>query len=182
MKKGFILAASAAFVSLMVGAAVAQQRGGRVADINLGTRGMNVLASMNLRVYAVPDPLVRGVTCHVQTAEASGLTLASNPSNTSIACRQTGRMYAEDIARIPRGEQGQVIFSEDASGLDIFGRGSNLFRAISGAFKEINVRRIWDETSQTIIYVSFATRLIDGSPRASISTVTTYGQLAAAAN
>jgi CreA protein len=176
MKKTLI-AAVAALAATAVMAQTTEK--GKVMDFSLGSRGLNIFATMNLVTYAVPDPKVRGVTCHIQLIEARGITLQSNPANTSIACRQTGPMFREDIDKIAKGPKGEVIFAEGIGGLDIFGRNSSIFRAISGVFKEINMSRIWDEENQTLVYVSYTTRLIDGSPKTSLSTVPTYRQLQA---
>src|SRR6266852_2718879 len=61
------------------------------------------------------DPDVPGVVCHVSQARKGGwgqpLGLNEDPSNFSVACRQTGPINVE-LARLPENEQ---VFSEKTS-------------------------------------------------------------------
>ena len=83
-----------------------------VGSFRLGTRGTNILASNVLHVTAVHDAKVRGVTCFVSSVAAEGLTLASDPSDSSIACRQTGPLSREDLSKIDLTPKGEDIFEE----------------------------------------------------------------------
>ena len=109
-------------------------------------------------VEALPDPEVEGVTCHVAYFERSILDRLSqgnwfeDPSNSSIACRQTGPIEIGDIDRSPEGEE---IFSEQQSLV----------------FKSLRVTRIFDEENQVLIYLVHANELSEGSAKMSISTV-----------
>ena len=100
------------------------------------------------------DPKVPGVTCHVSQARTGGvagtLGLAQDPSQFSLACRQTGPITLP--AKLPKDE---VVFAEDTSIL----------------FKETRVVRMWDEPNRTLVYVAISRKLIDGAPANSISTV-----------
>ena len=109
-------------------------------------------------VEALPDPEVEGVTCHVAYFERSILDRLSqgnwfeDPSNSSIACRQTGPIEIGDIDTSPEGEE---IFSEQQSLV----------------FKSLRVTRIFDEENQVLIYLVHANELSEGSAKMSISTV-----------
>ena len=113
-------------------------------------------------IEAVADPDVQGVTCHLAYFERSLIDRLSNgnwfedPSNASIACRQTGPITLGDI---DRGEEGEEVFRE--------GR--------SIVFKSLRVKRIFDEANQTLIYLAHARELNEGSAKMSISTVPLYG-------
>ena len=113
-------------------------------------------------IEAVADPDVQGVTCHLAYFERSLIDRLSNgnwfedPSNASIACRQTGPITVGDI---DRGEEGEEVFRE--------GR--------SIVFKSLRVKRIFDEANQTLIYLAHARELTEGSAKMSISTVPLYG-------
>lgn len=115
-------------------------------------------------IEAIPDPKVAGVTCHVAYFERSLLDRLSNgnwfedPSNSSIACRQTGPLTLGDIDTSPGGEE---VFS----------------RSTSLVFKSLNVTRIFDQTNQVLIYLTHATDLTGGSAKMSISTVPLYGSV-----
>jgi CreA protein len=114
-------------------------------------------------VEAFPDPGVQGVTCHVAHFSRSFLDRMTkgnwfeDPSNASIACRQTGPLVIGDIET---DEEGEEIFSE----------GKSL------VFKSLAVRRIWDQANQTLIYVVYTKQVTDASAKIAISTVSTFGQ------
>ena len=105
-------------------------------------------------VEAFHDPQVPGVTCHVSQARTGGVAgtfgLAQDPSEFSLACRQTGPITLPDKL----GKE-ETVFSEDTSIL----------------FKETRVFRMVDKKRFTLVYLVYSTKLIDGSPRNSISTV-----------
>lgn len=109
-------------------------------------------------VEALPDPEVEGVTCHVAYFERSFIDRVSqgnwfeDPSNSSIACRQTGPIELGDIDTSPEGEE---IFSERQSII----------------LKSLRVTRIYDEENQVLIYLAHANELTEGSAKMSISTV-----------
>ena len=103
------------------------------------------------------DPVVTGVTCHLSNVEAN-LDMA-DPSDMGIACRQTGRITAEMIAGISKRKSGEVVFTKSKS---VF-------------FKSLKIRRIYDATSQTLLYLSYSTKEIKGSHKHSLSTVPLWG-------
>ena len=112
-------------------------------------------------VEAVQDPKVPGVTCHIAYFERSVLDRLSqgnwfeDPSNASIACRQTGPITLGDIDRSPDGEE---VFRERRSII----------------LKTLRIKRIFDEGNQTLIYLVHARELTQGSAKMSISTVPLY--------
>lgn len=114
-----------------------------------------------LQVQAVADPKVKGVTCHLVDFDRSLIDRLSkgnwfeDPSNASIACRQTGPIVVGDIATSAKGEE---VFSE---------RKSLIFKAIA-------VRRIYDRANDTLIYVVYSRQVTDASAKMSISTVPLY--------
>lgn len=109
-------------------------------------------------VEALPDPGVEGVTCHVAYFERSLFDRVTqgnwfeDPSNSSIACRQTGPIEIGDIDTSPEGEE---IFSERQSII----------------IKSLRVTRIYDEANQVLVYLAHAAELTEGSAKMSISTV-----------
>jgi CreA protein len=111
-------------------------------------------ANHRVCVESIGDPLVPGVTCHVSQARTGGVAgsfgLAQDPSQFSLACRQTGPITLP--AKMPKEE---VVFSEDTSIL----------------FKETRIVRLWDEEHRTLVYLAISRKLIDGAPANSISTV-----------
>ena len=111
-------------------------------------------ANHKVCVEAFHDPKVSGVTCHVSQARTGGVAgsfgLAQDPSQFSLACRQTGPISWQN--KLPKDEE---VFSEDTSIL----------------FKETRVLRLWDEANRTLVYLAISRKLIEGAPANSISTV-----------
>lgn len=109
-------------------------------------------------IEAINDPKVAGVTCHISYFDRSLWDRLSkgnifeDPSNSSIACRQTGPITVGDI-------------DKDASGEVVFSEGRSLI------FKSLKVTRIYDEKNQVLVYLTHATELSNGSAKMSISTV-----------
>ena len=68
-----------------------------VAEVSLG-----VLTFKNITTNAFVDPVVTGVTCHVTSIESP--LQFSDPSESSVSCRQTGEITPEMIAAIPKGK------------------------------------------------------------------------------
>ncbi len=126
----------------------------------------NDLIGNEIKLEALKDPKVDGVTCHLSYFDravwdrlAKG-NWFENPSNSSIACRQTGPIT---IGAIDLDKSGEEVFSQQQSLI----------------FKQLAVRRIYDTANNTLIYVAFSRKPIDGSAKMSISTISLYAQGAA---
>ncbi len=113
-------------------------------------------------VEAVPDPKVQGVTCHLTYFERGIIDRLrqgnwfEDPSNSSIACRQTGPITV-----------GQI--EQDLNGEEVFREGLSL------VFKSLVVRRIFDKPNNTLIYVAHSRRIQEGSAKMAVSTVPLFG-------
>jgi CreA protein len=109
-------------------------------------------------VDAISDPKIQGITCHITHFDRSLIDRLSkgnwfiDPSNSSIACRQTGPLVIGDIDMSKRGEE---VFAE----------------RLSLIFKSLAVRRIYDKKNETLIYVIYSRQVKDASAKMSISTV-----------
>ena len=142
---------SSAIFALVASAAAAEQ----VGEVGVDWVGNDII------VEAVQDPKVPGVTCHIAYFERSVLDRLSqgnwfeDPSNASIACRQTGPITLGDIDRSDAGEE---VFRERRSII----------------LKSLRIKRIFDEANQTLIYLVHARELTQGSAKMSISTVPLY--------
>lgn len=136
-----------------------------VGSFSMGSRGWNILSSNRLKVLAFQDPIVSGATCFVSTVEATGLTFSSDPSDSSIACRQTGPISESDLSKIEKSTEGEDIFSVDKGGFN---------KKFFNLFKELNVRRIYDRKNNTLLYVTYTTKLIEGHVKNSLSAITLY--------
>jgi CreA protein len=105
-------------------------------------------------VDAYDDPQVKGVTCYVSRAKTGGikggLGLAEDKAEASIACRQTGPIsFPKPLKREDE------MFSE----------------RISLVFKRLRVVRMVDTARNTLVYLSYSDRVIEGSPQNSVTAV-----------
>ncbi len=107
-----------------------------------------------LAVYAIDDPLVENVACHFTLPEIGGWKgwagFAEERSETSISCRQIGPVTFKG-----KFEQGDQAFRERRS----------LF------FKKVQIVRGCDPTRNTLVYLIYSDRVIEGSPQNSTSSV-----------
>lgn len=139
---------AAAALALLGGAAAAE-------EVGQVTTAFKILgANHRIVVEAFDDPKVEGVACYVSRARTGGISgslgLAEDTSDASIACRQVG-----PIAMRGDLEDGEEVFGRRASVL----------------FKRIQVVRFFDETRNVLIYLTYSDRLVDGSPKNSLSAV-----------
>jgi len=122
-------------------------------DDESGKISLGLFTTKDIKINTFIDPKVPGVTCHVSHIEAD--LDFSDPSDMGIACRQTGEITADMLAKIDTSKGGEVIFTQSKSIL----------------FKSLKIRRIYDADSQSLLYVSYSTKEINGSYKHSLSTV-----------
>ncbi|VVE74869.1 CreA [Pandoraea anapnoica] len=105
-------------------------------------------------VDAFDDPKVKGVTCYVSRAKTGGLKgmvgLAEDKAEASIACRPVGPISF--AGPLPKEEE---VFSEGLSPL----------------FKKLRIVRMVDKARNTLVYLTYSDKLIDGSPQNSVTAV-----------
>ena len=105
-------------------------------------------------IEAFDDPKVEGVTCHLSRAKKGGVSgavgLATDTSDAAIACRQVGPITIKEEL-----EDGEPVFNQRTSVL----------------FKTMQVVRFLDKKRKVLVYLVYSDKLIDGSPKNSISTV-----------
>lgn len=105
-------------------------------------------------VDAYDDPEVTGVTCYVSRAKTGGikggLGLAEDKAEASIACRQTGPISFPKPLR-----HQDEMFNE----------------RISLVFKKLRVVRMVDKPRNTLVYLTYSDRVIEGSPQNSVTAV-----------
>lgn len=126
-------------------------------DNEVGNVSLGVFTTKDIKLVIVKDPVVTGVSCHIAHVEAN--LNFSDPSDMSIACRQTGPITLPMISAIDKSKSGEVVFKTSKSIL----------------FKSLKVRRIYDAQNKTLIYVSYSTKEIQGSHKHSLSTVPLWG-------
>src|ERR1700731_3142365 len=100
------------------------------------------------------DPKVEGVACHISRAQTGGmkggLGVAEDTSDASIACRQVGPIKLAGELK-----DGERVFDERRSLI----------------FKTLQVVRFLDRQRNVLVYVAYSDRVIEGSPKNSISSV-----------
>jgi CreA protein len=142
------MAAAALAASVLAGPAPAEE----VGEVTTAIRILG--ANHRIVVEAFDDPMVEGVACFISRARTGGIScslwLPEDTSDASINCQQTGPVRF-------RGEltDGDEVFSRRASIL----------------FKEIQVVRFHDETRNALVYLTYSDKLIEGSPKNSVSAV-----------
>jgi len=105
-------------------------------------------------VEAFDDPKVEGVTCYLSRAKTGGvkggLGLAEDRAEASIACRQVGPI------RLPQDlKEGEEVFKERTSLV----------------FKTMQVVRFHDKKRNTLVYLVYSDRMIEGSPQNAVTAI-----------
>ena len=100
------------------------------------------------------DPAVDGVACYLSHAKTGGYTgalgLAEDTSDASVACRQVGPIrFKEKI------EKQVEVFNARSSFL----------------FKHVRVVRMVDVKRNTLVYLVYSDKIIDGSPKNNVTAV-----------
>lgn len=110
--------------------------------------------SDHIVVEAYDDPKVAGVSCYVSRPKTGGISgtlgLAEDKSNASIDCVQTGAISFKEKLSVQ-----EEVFSE----------------RLSVMFKKLRVVRVVDVNRNTLAYMTYSEKLIDGSPKTSVAAV-----------
>ena len=140
---------------LAAAAALLAASGARAEDVGCVNTAFKLIGpDHKVCVEAFTDPDIPGVACYLSQARTGGVSgwlgLAEDPSRFALACRQVGPITLPD--RIDR--QKEVFDS-----------------ATSILFKETQVVRMYDRPRNTLVYLSYSTKLVDGSPMNSVAAV-----------
>ena len=105
-------------------------------------------------VEAFDDPKVEGVTCYLSRAKTGGvkggLGLAEDRAEASIACRQVGPIrFSGEL------KDGDEVFKERTSLV----------------FKTMQVVRFFDKKRNTLVYLVYSDRVIEGSPQNAVTAI-----------
>ncbi|MDP1650382.1 MAG: CreA family protein [Rubrivivax sp.] len=143
---------SATLLLALCTAATAAHAGERIGEVDTVFKFIG--PDHKIVVEAYDDPRVVGVTCYVSRARTGGikgaLGVAEDRAEASIACRQVGPIS------FPRAlPQQEEVFSERMSIL----------------FKKLRIVRMVDTRRNTLVYLTYSERVIEGSPQNSVSAV-----------
>ena len=138
-RRGFLLAAAGS--TLLPGSADAANTR-EIGDVPAS----GLIFKDTIKVTAFDDPKVKGVQLYITdferpVTERLQKNFFSDPTQASVACEQVGPVtIAPDIAK---GKEGEEVFEQARSLL----------------FKTLRVRRLYDEETNTLVYISYSTRL-----------------------
>ena len=124
-------------------------------EIGQVTTAIKILgANHRITIEAFDDPKVEGVACYVSRARTGGISgslgLAEDTSDASVSCQQNGPVkFREEL------KDGEEVFS----------------RRASLVFKHIQVVRFFDKARNTLVYLTYSDKLVDGSPKNSVAAV-----------
>ncbi|MES2534377.1 MAG: CreA family protein [Pseudomonadota bacterium] len=100
------------------------------------------------------DPAVNGVSCYLSHAKTGGykgaLGIAEDTSDAAVACRQVG----------PISFKGQIAMQDE-----VFNARSSFL------FKHVRVVRMVDKKRNTLVYLVYSDKLVEGSPKNSVTAV-----------
>ena len=104
------------------------------------------------------DEAIPGIACYLSRAKTGGISgavgVAEDTSDASISCRQIGPVSLSDEIR-----EGKT------NGEEVFKKRTSLI------FKTMQVVRFFDPKRNVLIYLTYSDRIIEGSPKNSISVV-----------
>lgn len=141
-----------AALAVLAAGAAGMARGEEIGEV---TTAIKILgANHKIVVEAFDDPKVEGVSCFISRARTGGikgsLGLAEDTSDAAVSCQQTGPIrFREDL------KDGEEVYSARASLI----------------FKHIQVVRFYDKSRNTLVYLTYSDKLVDGSPKNSLSAV-----------
>lgn len=151
-----VTAAAAAAVLALGSPGPAAANGSKVAEF----AASGLVFKDSVEVVAVPDPDVQGVTIYISDfkrslADKLSKDFFNEPSQASVTCAATGPIAIVNEKSV-KAPGGQDVFSEQ--------KGINLFVA-----KTTKVRRVYDAEHDTLLYVSYSTRLTTSADEGKVS-------------
>jgi len=115
-------------------------------------------ANDKIVIEAFDDPEIPGATCYLSRAKKGGLSgalgVAEDTSDASLACRQVGPIKLSNEVRQGK-RDGEKVFR----------------KSISILFKTMQVVRYYDKKRNTLVYLTYSDKLVDGSPKNSVSAI-----------
>lgn len=142
----------------MATATVASASGDLIRLGSVSTKWNALVKNDRIEVIGFQDKELN-VTCYLSYAEKGGLKefvgLEEDTSDGSIHCVQTGSITDEDLNRASKKGKKEEVFKRKTSLL----------------FKSMQVVRFIDFDNKAIVYLNYSDRVIEGSPKNSISVV-----------
>lgn len=143
-------------IALVLGAVALPAAAEQIGEVSTRFKWMG--PNDKIVVEAFDDPDVPGVTCYLSRAKTGGMSgavgLAEDTADASIACRQIGPIQLSERVRSGRAD-GEEVFKKRTSVL----------------FKTMQVVRFYDRARNALVYLTYSDRVIEGSPKNSITAV-----------
>ncbi|MBT0726127.1 protein CreA [Rosenbergiella australiborealis] len=115
-------------------------------------------ANHKIVIEAFDDPDISNVTCYLSRAKTGGikgsLGLAEDTADAAISCHQVGPIVVPDAIKAGK-EDGDAVFKQRTSLI----------------FKKLQVNRFYDKKRNTLVYLAYSDRVVDGSPKNALSAV-----------
>nr|WP_241576109.1 protein CreA [Rosenbergiella collisarenosi] len=115
-------------------------------------------ANHKIVIEAFDDPEISNVTCYLSRAKTGGikgsLGLAEDTADAAISCHQVGPIEVPDNIKAGK-EDGDTVFKQRTSLV----------------FKKLQVNRFYDQKRNTLVYLAYSDRVVEGSPKNALSAV-----------
>jgi CreA protein len=125
---------------------------------NVSTKFKMLGPNDKIVIEVFDDPDVPGVACYLSRAKTGGMKgavgLAEDSSDASLDCRQVGPITLS-----------KEVLDSDDEGDEVFRKRTSL------VFKTLHVVRFFDHKRKVLVYLTYSDRVIEGSPKNSISVV-----------
>lgn len=109
-------------------------------------------------IEAFDDPDIKNITCYLSRSKTGGirggLGLAEDTADAALSCQQTGPI-----------ELPKALESGSKTNRVVFKKRTSLF------FKKLQINRFYDSKRNTVIYLAYSDKLIEGSPKNALSAV-----------
>ena len=139
-------------IALLLGSAALATSAETVGDVSTTFKLLSPNDKVVVDVF--DDPEVDGVSCYLSHAKTGGyagaLGLAEDTSDAAVACRQVG----------PISFKGKIDKQDE-----VFNARSSFL------FKHVRVVRMVDVKRNTLVYLVYSDKIIDGSPKNSVTAV-----------
>ncbi|CWO98162.1 TPA: CreA family protein [Neisseria meningitidis] len=134
---------------------------GETDKIGRASTVFNILGKNDrIEVEGFDDPDVQGVACYISYAKKGGLkemvNLEEDASDASVSCVQTASSISFDETAVRKPKE---VFKHGAS----------------FAFKSRQIVRYYDPKRKTFAYLVYSDKIIQGSPKNSLSAVSCFG-------
>ena len=125
---------------------------------SVSTKFKIIGANHKIVIEAFDDPEISNVTCYLSRAKTGGikgsLGLAEDTADAAISCHQVGPIEVPENIKAGK-EDGDTVFKQRTSLI----------------FKKLQVNRFYDKKRNTLVYLAYSDKVVEGSPKNALSAV-----------